>query len=347
MLYDRLNSRQNNFDFIRFLAALLVVFSHSYQVTGNIKNEPLMVFSKGYIYLGTFSVIVFFMISGFLITQSYSNSRSLRSFIMSRVLRIYPGLIGAVLVTVFLIGPIFTLGSLNAYFSGKETYLYLLNSFCLAIQFHVTNLFTRNPIHVVNGCLWSLPFELSCYWFLAFIGQLKGLKIINSILILLLLIVMYYFIGWDVWKNVVLYTFFFLSGSTYYIFRKRIILNKYLSIILLLILIVVFSLNINRHIKDMAVAITLPYIIISFAYTKSFLNNFSKYGDFSYGIYIYGWLVQQIIVQLFPSFEHMENFFLSSIIILILAYGSWHVIEKRFLRYKRFFNGSSVLNPTS
>lgn len=336
-LQDKVQSRDNNFDLIRFLAASLVIFSHSYQVIGNIRNEPLMLFSKGYIYLGTLSVIIFFIISGFLITRSYIRSRSLRAYIMARVLRIYPGLICATLVSVFIIGPIFTEGSLSTYLSGENTYIYLLNVFCLKMQFHITNLFVSNPIAVVNGCLWSLPYELSCYWLVAFFGQLISKRIINAILMLFVLLIVFYFIDFSAWKNIILFSFYFACGSAYYFLRKYIYLNNWLAIVLFILVILVMSLNINRHFKDIAIGLVLPYVIISFAYTKSVMNNFSKQGDFSYGIYIYGWPVQQIIVHIFPAYNHWGNFALSFLITMILAYASWHLVEKRFLKFKTIY----------
>ena len=104
-LMDR---RKNNFDFIRLMAASLVIFSHCFPLTLPSENaeEPLMIVSGGQITLGNLSVMIFFVVSGFLITQSFVYSQDLRKFLLARVLRIFPALIFLILATVFILGPI-------------------------------------------------------------------------------------------------------------------------------------------------------------------------------------------------------------------------------------------------
>ena len=104
-----IDSRINNLDIIRFIAATLVVFSHSYPLTlGNNGSEPFAVFSNGQMTFGELAVSIFFVISGFLITQSYDRSKDLIYYMKARTLRIFPGLIFCVILTVFLLGPFFT-----------------------------------------------------------------------------------------------------------------------------------------------------------------------------------------------------------------------------------------------
>ncbi|TDO19009.1 acyltransferase family protein [Pedobacter duraquae] len=336
-LGEHVNSKNNNLDFMRFLAAMLVVFSHSYQVTGIIKQEPLTIFSKGYLFLGTFSVIVFFIISGLLIAKSYDYSRSLKSYVMARILRIYPAFVIAIIVTVFVIGPIVTNIPLQSYLTNVNTYEYLYNIFCLKISYHIKGVFESNPLHVINGCLWSLPFELSCYWLVGLIGEVKNKRIYAAFGLFLLLLVVYYFIGYSAWKNIALFTFYFFCGAGYYKFRNKIVLNNYIAFALLIILLTLLYFNVGKHIKDIYIGLALPYILFSFAYIKSIFNNFSKNGDFSYGIYIYGWLVQQAIVQYFPKANHWSNFLFSAGIVLLIAFCSWHLVEKKFLKFKAKF----------
>src|SRR4051812_15966764 len=91
----------NSLDFFRFLAALLVIFSHSYPLSMGTqyeqKYEPLIVVSNHQMTLGTFAVAIFFIISGFLISASLDRSRSWISYIIARFMRIVPGLVVVVL----------------------------------------------------------------------------------------------------------------------------------------------------------------------------------------------------------------------------------------------------------
>jgi len=89
----------NNFDFIRFCLASFVVLSHSYQIVGKRFLEPFGVFTYHFAGIGEFSVYLFFIISGFLITKSFLNN-SVRNYLKSRFLRIYPALFVLIIITI-------------------------------------------------------------------------------------------------------------------------------------------------------------------------------------------------------------------------------------------------------
>lgn len=94
------NNRDNNFNIIRFIAAILVLYSHSYPLYGHKFIGPVeQFFGKSW---GGLAVHVFFISSGFLIMGSFVNSKSIGNFIVSRLLRIYPALIVSVLFCVFI-----------------------------------------------------------------------------------------------------------------------------------------------------------------------------------------------------------------------------------------------------
>lgn len=97
------HTRENNFDFLRFFAAALVLFAHSYPLVGRREDEPLTVLT-GYEKGGSIAVGIFFVMSGYLIASSWLASSTPRSFLLKRALRIFPALIVAVLLTVFVLG---------------------------------------------------------------------------------------------------------------------------------------------------------------------------------------------------------------------------------------------------
>ena len=160
-----IDARKNNLDIIRFLAATLVVFSHAYPLTtGNNATEPFAVCSNGQMTFGELAVSIFFIISGFLITQSYDRSKNPIYYFKARVLRIFPGLIFCVLLTVFFLGPIFTELNVKDYFKDPKTYDYLKTITLYWIQYDLPGVFQTNVWPgAVNGSLWTLWYEFFFY----------------------------------------------------------------------------------------------------------------------------------------------------------------------------------------
>ena len=339
ILESKIRGTENNFDFIRIFSAIIVMYSHSYQLTGFLKEEPLRVFSKGYFYFGGLGVIIFFIISGFLITKSFTKSQSLKSYFIARALRIYPGLIAVVFLTVLVIGPILTSETLLTYFSNTETHQYLLNSLSFKIFGLLPGVFSTSQVNIVNGPIWTLPFELFCYILVAFIGIMVTKKIKQAAAILAVLCVLVVCIGIDRWKTLIEFSTYFLCGSIMFMLRSKIVLNRIATGLALFLLLLCIHLELNKHVKDLVVCLALPYIIMNLAFVSGNLNKFAKYGDFSYGLYIWGWIIQQIINQIYPGHSPIFNFIISLPCTVIISWISWHLLEKKCLQYKyRFIN---------
>jgi peptidoglycan/LPS O-acetylase OafA/YrhL len=144
------SNRKNNLDALRLIGAFLVLFSHSFPIAGN--NEPGPPFFRNT--FGELGVYIFFIISGFLITQSYMRSNSPKIFLWARFLRIFPALIFVVFVTVFFFGPIITNLTAIEYYKNSQTYYYLSNITLYNVNYQLPGVFLANPIpSVVNGSL--------------------------------------------------------------------------------------------------------------------------------------------------------------------------------------------------
>ncbi len=339
-LGDSLSTRENNFDFIRLIAALAVIFSHSYDLTSNYFKEPLRLFSNNENSIGEVAVALFFITSGFLITQSYTRTSSISKYFYSRFLRIYPGLICVVLCTVFIIGPLLTQLSFYDYFSDIKTLKYLFNLTSLKISFHLPGVFAQNPfpMDALNGSLWSLPYELLCYIVVALIGSLIERK---YLVVFILTIISFLFLALMTPAKLLIYGMYFLYGAMVYIYRYKINLNLSVFVLLSTILIINLGYNPSSILKNVVNGFCLSYIVMFLAIIKSAsLNNFSRYGDFSYGLYVWAFPVQQLI-EFYYGLGHFQNFLISSVITFLLAYISWHFIEKRFLRLK----DKPIFNP--
>ena len=156
---------RNNFDTIRLAMALLVVWSHSFAIyVGSEDGEPISLLMNGTYNAGNIGVLVFFIISGFLICQSYDQRNTVRKYFERRVRRIYPGYLVATAICAFVIIPIF---SSHADLSTKEVFKTLGLNLLLQNYFPPSDVFDGRAL---NGSLWSIPFEFWCYIGLAILG---------------------------------------------------------------------------------------------------------------------------------------------------------------------------------
>ncbi|WP_053216162.1 acyltransferase family protein [Guptibacillus hwajinpoensis] len=334
MLVDRMEGRRNHFDILRFVAASLVVFTHAYAISlGHEDTEPFMLLSHGQSTLGYFSVLVFFVTSGFLITMSFDKSRSPGYFLKARILRIFPALIIIVALTVFIIGPLMTSMNLKEYFMQTETYGYLRASLLWPMPYELPGVFEGNVnTGIVNGSLWTLAYEFLFYLVVAGLG-ITGLLYKRVLMLLMFVItVILSNVPLPFGGNTVELFSIFSSGMVFYLYRKEIPYHGGLALLSL----VVLALTIEYGGMIAAFPIVGSYLTFYLAYGRRVnLSGFGKRGDFSYGIYIYGFPIQQIISKQFGgSMDPYINFLLAYPLVLLCAYVSWHFIEKRALQWK-------------
>ncbi len=334
-LIDCLAHRNNNLDIIRFLAALAVIYSHSFDITHHSTSEPLYALTHQLLSVGHLSVAVFFIISGFLITQSYHRAKSLEQYFIARILRIYPGLIFVVLCTVFLIGPFWTTYSITGYFSNIETIKYLINILSLKIYFRLGGVMENAayPNFAVNGSLWTLPYELVCYLIVPAMALILKKRFKQA---LPLLVIIAIFMAFQQAVPFFVNSFCFLCGALFYLYRNKVVLNPIVLAVSVTVLLLNFIYNREFISFNIIMAVSLSYIIMFLGYYKAgWFNNFTKNGDYSYGLYIWAFPLQQIIFHIWPT-SIILNFLLGVPLTLIFAYLSWNLIEKRALKYKNY-----------
>ena len=337
--------RRNNFDFLRFLAALYVIIKHSFDLLDE-------TFSPQEILKGAVAVPVFFLISGFLITGSAISSKSIKNYLWKRIIRIYPALITVILLSVFVLGPILTVLSTSEYFTSTKTYLYLVSTSIFKLFYHLPGVFENNLIKGVNGSLWTLPYELILYIAtivlvsIPLLNKKKNLLLVLLILFFTVRIILGHRLYWFNYSTPLLlnfnimylfdWTFYFLLGAV--IFKYKYLIQFKLSISIILTL--AYSATIIFEYVNIASIlhyVTLTYLVFYFSNLKSPLNSFGKYGDFSYGLYIYAFPVQQILINYFPEIEVLSLIIMTTLISLGFAFLSWNYIEERALIYKNKF----------
>ena len=242
MLFDdnRLSKRTNNFDLLRLIAAVLVLVGHAPLILNAVyySFDPFApVFGHP---LHSFGLVVFFVISGFLVTRSWERRPSLFNFMTARILRLYPGLIVAMLILVFIVGPLITKTDLGNYFTATTTYKYLANATLIRITYVLPGVFEGNPIGPsLNGSLWSLPYEFFCYFIVLFVGLMNLVKKIKFIYPVLFVISL---VGYMIFENELNqyeipglallirvfapFLLYFLAGASLYQLRKLVPLDE-------------------------------------------------------------------------------------------------------------------------
>jgi peptidoglycan/LPS O-acetylase OafA/YrhL len=346
-LNDIFNPKNNSFSFLRFVLAALVIFSHSHTL-GGFGLEGL--FGSTQETYGGFAVHNFFILSGFLITRSYITSSSIWRFLWNRILRIFPGFWACLILTILVFAPIIYLAensSLTGYFNIKTDnpldYL-KVNLFLEMRQYGIANLLNNVPFpKAFNGSLWTLIYEFKCYVLIAFIGSMGLLtKYKKFIIYLFLFLWLIYIIDIAVpgsASKIVPYfsdiyllklSMYFLAGATYFLFIENIVISKKFFLFVLGLTI----LSIQNNFYPLIAPLTLPYILFWLAFKLPFAN-FDRYGDFSYGLYIYAFPIQQMLSFFGLNTRGFTIYFILSLLMsMIPSVLSYHIIEKPFLKLK-------------
>jgi peptidoglycan/LPS O-acetylase OafA/YrhL len=334
---DRTECRDNNFNLIRFAAASGVIWFHSYALALKPADEPLF---RSFLHpfdVGFLAVAAFFVVSGFLVTRSFAMRRTPIAFVAARLLRIYPGLALAALFTVVLAGICSTL-PWRDYLSAPATHEYLWRT---ATGWNIVDTlpgaFATNPYpRVVNGSLWTLPLELRMYLG-CLIAGLLGLfqrtwmfNITFAMGVALFWLMPEWFpIEQGRWIARQLGLAFALGGLAW-VNRNRIPISPLAAGAAGLLLLVS-----PVSLRSILVLPVLAYALLAFAMHPMFqIPAFTRTGDYSYGLYIYAFPIQQALLSRPGPPDPVAIFAWTFPAALALAFISWHVVEKPALRLK-------------
>jgi peptidoglycan/LPS O-acetylase OafA/YrhL len=342
------------FNAVRFFAASAVLLSHSFGAAENREFEEPLRYLTSKLNLGNLAVFIFFLLSGFVITQSCLKSKSSGFYLLKRAARIMPGLI---LVTVFcalFIGPLVTSFSLAQYFRDPKFYKFFLN--CLFVfRGELPGAFEHNPSgDYVNISLWTLRYEALCYVVILLVIVLT--KRFSSLLVAGLaagLVILAYptysaFVTEELQhlrstislKLDIPYIFsqgmsvipFFFVGSLFYYGRDRIPISfaSFVASVATMVAIILYG-----EIFPLF-PFALGYAIIYLAFCNNPVFDRFKKSDYSYGIYIFAFPIQQTVVTFFSTgMTWWANVLLAYPIVLCLAALSWHFVERPSLHYAR------------
>ena len=352
-VYDRKN---NSFDLARIILALMVIYSHSYPLWGRAGGDVIQRFSNGRFSAGSVAVSGFFVISGFLITQSIMNSSSKKHFLFKRILRIIPGFLACLCVCAFIIGPIFSELPLREYFidkgNGPFNFVFKNITFNLFGEaWGIHDVFASNPFpSSINGSIWTLKWEVVGYCATCLFLSLQLFKhrrvFLGSTIVMFILYLLdsngYSMVSgelakYSAWFSVKYYSdfvklmYYYMSGTCIYLYRDRILLYWKWGIALLCILVM----SIPSKSADVAMMIIFPYLLIS---TCAGIRNISvryRNMEVSYGLYMYSFPIQQVVCRIMgPQTEGLMLMAVTLILTLIITVVTWKLIDEPFLKVR-------------
>jgi len=351
-------SRTNAIGALRLFFAVFVIYSHSYFL-GGFGPEPLWILTDSRVFLGGLGVQGFFVLSGWLVTLSYQRSTSCGRFLWHRMLRLAPALWTCLAVTAFAFAPLaFLKGgeSPDSFFSlepGPLTYL-VSNLLLPRSQISIGDLLASNPWPADwNGSLWTLFYEGSCYLMVACFG-LCGLlqpRRVPGLLLLIGPILLY--IVWTAAPSYLpkvvgrlfdtpgkVLCVYFLSGMVWALLPEKALARlsqTWVACAAAAYLVAGYAWQFH----NVSTPIVLAPILFWFANHLPLMGVEERVGgDYSYGLYIYGYPVQQLLANLGIHKEGLLVYGTASLVLaLLLAILSWRLIEKPALSLK------NVLRP--
>ena len=332
---DRAAGRENNFNLIRMCAASGVLVSHAWPISrGPGAVEPLQAQLHG-LTLGTVCVYIFFAISGFFITKSFERSASIARFLLARALRLFPALVVVLGLTV-LAGLWLTRAPAATYLAAVPEYL-IRNLTLFRLQYALPGVFEANPYGpAINGSLWTLNYEVLCYLgvFLAGIAGLlrapRGVAVVFVAVVALCLAVPLLPAHPRLVKLLDLGLPFAL-GAAAYIWRDRLPLGPGPALGLAALAALAWWGPSALFRPVFVLALSYAVFLAGFARLPALLR-YNRLGDYSYGMYIYAFPLQQLAAH-WGMLSPGLNIALALALTLPCAVLSWHLIEKPALAW--------------
>ncbi|MBP8198428.1 MAG: acyltransferase [Chromatiaceae bacterium] len=337
LLQDILNKEKNNLDIFRVMAAMMVIYGHAYAILPSSGPGDLLGGFIGFDYSGSLAVKIFFFLSGLVVTNSLLTKRSLIQFLIARFFRIWPALAFTLLVSAFLLGPLLSKQSATEYFSNKKVFAYVYKGLSMNIKYELPGVFEDNAFQAINGSLWSIPHEVFAYLTLAALfipGLLKPRFRLLTIPFFILILID------PLLENPVLFTWLppnpeirllapcFAFGALLAIWKDKVDIGWAPCLAAWIAFFVLKQSCCNFYIFYLALFMSIIHLS-----SQDVLVRLKPTADISYGIYLWGWPVQQILVLFFVDYGIRFNQISAIFISVIMGFLSWYLIEKRSIQY--------------
>jgi peptidoglycan/LPS O-acetylase OafA/YrhL len=341
------DGRSNNLDVMRVVFATGVVLFHSFLFTTVPGRDPLVWLTGGTAGLGSESVAAFFIISGLLITASWMHRPDPRSYVINRVLRIYPAFLVVCAFCLLVVGPLGA-ADVHGYFSALHPLEAVADMLTLGrIQPVAAYEDLPKVAGELNSSLWTIRIEFVCYLLVLALGVLGILRrrlVIAGMFALLLVVRIPIHVASlagrlpagarlvDHRDHVELIAFF-LAGTTFYLYRERIPRSRVIAAAAG----VVWLAAALAHQLWFVTPIVFTYLVFYVGYTpRARFKDFSRHGDLSYGIYLYGWPAQLLVATFLSDHLQPHVFFVVAMVPVVAFAGlSWTMVERPSLSLKR------------
>ncbi len=330
-LSDAIERKEANaFNLLRLIAASAVIFGHSFVLSRDGRDwvDPVKVLTANYL-SGTIAVAVFFVISGIFIAQSFDRDPSLLRFSLRRIARIWPGLIVCLLFSAML-GAVFSSVDWGTLWGQRAVFWrYVVNGARLQFDWYLPGAFPDRPNSSINGSLWSLTLEVRMYVILACLGVIGLAFRREAILPLMLFFVA---LGFATPEFVVAITplvrhafvpcIYFLVGMVIYAYREGVRVSWRQIGFALAIVVVSEGL-----LKEVALHAAIIASVVRFGMSPE-AAKLQLPADYSYGVYLYGFPVQQVVATWMPGANPYVMTLLAIPTAFVLAVASWQLVEK-------------------
>lgn len=336
---------QNNFDLVRLIAALLVIYGHSFSVVPESGGQDFLFSLSGYATAGM-AVKIFFFLSGLLVVNSLLEKRSISDYILARFFRIFPALALVLIVSALVIGPLATDMPIGHYFGNPNTYLYIKRQLLMQSwgtqglgYYNLPGVFSNNAYKsTVNASLWSLVVEVYAYLFIAAV-YLVGLfeKRIATFFVVLVIFdsllpsrIIFTFLPLGN-EDFSFLPFCFACGVLLALHKEQIQISGELGIGFLLLFLLMHGTVFERFLFYLSAFATVVYFA-----TNRIMLKFRPKVDVSYGVFLWGFPVQQSLVHWFPYLGRLENCLFSMFIATFMGFLSWFLVERRAISLGKY-----------
>ena len=332
-----LSRRSDNFLLLRIIAALAVIYGHSFALAQPDGSQDIFVRHGWPRYSGDIAVSMFFVISGFMVSGSYLARADLFEFAKARLLRIVPAFALVLMLCAWVVGPLMTTLPMAEYFRDPAVVTYVSKNlrFGSDMAWQLPGVFEGQVRDAINGSIWTLPAEMRMYLATAALGVfgLLAHRWLGTVVLLAL--------AWvGAWhpEYVPLHQDWFRLAGFFAIgilaqLHKDVLRVRH-AVMLMLVLLVYLSMRTRS--MPWLFALALAYFCFWFAYRTPVWRRLEHWGDPSYGIYLWGWPVQQVLVAKLPAISPWHNFLAAALIATCLGYASWWCLERPMLKLKNW-----------
>lgn len=342
---------RNNFGLLRVLFATAVLITHAHVLSGDQGGDVLQRLTGNQAALSWLAVRGFFVISGFLVYQSFERSSGAFDFLQRRVRRLWPALIALVLITVFLIGPIATVHNPMHYFSKGATWRYAAMPMTIVlghVPYDLPGVFGDVPHPgIVNGSLWTIAYEILFYMATAGLFLLKRsttaprIVVVGAFMVCLVLrtavdhgilhlgggVRLTAFTWWSIADMGVFYSAGCVMAA--WPIGARVPMKSLLVFTLASVM-----LTMRLRVYPAAEGFLLPLLVISAAHTPIGSGARAATVDISYGTYLWGYPIQQMLMTA-HAWTPLELAVLSAPLAWAAGWLSWRMVERHFLVHRQ------------